>query len=246
MRNFNSSFPLLLLLGIIGSFFNAVSAQIKLDYAILVAAYDRAVPLSQFNGLNVMHRVEYGQIHSYYVTGFKDKAAAEAALPGIVQKGFKDARIENLGEDGMYCCAKQPIAELQKIRNIFFDFDKAALKPESIQQLNLLAKIMKETPSYTVEVHAHTDAKGNNEYNQNLSLRRENAAINYLIKKGIAASRISGHKHGEEAPIAKNEINGADTPEGRQFNRRVVLIVKEGANVLNIVEEIQIPTSLKQ
>lgn len=233
--------------------FLSLSSQLKAQYGyeVFVAGYSQKVPVSYFKGLPVAEKFSYGQIHSYYLTGFKTKEEADKAQANAISLGFKDARVENIADKASGCCYgyQPPVAlaeDLKKIHNIFFDFDKADLKADGINQLNLLAKIMKENPSYTVEVHAHTDAKGDNAYNDALAVRRENAAMNYLVKKGIARSRMSGKEFGENSPIAKNEINGKDTPEGRQLNRRVELVVKDGNQVLNVVEEIKVPDALKQ
>ncbi len=219
-------------------------------YEVFVAGYNQKVPISHFNGLSVSEKFSHGQMYNYYLTGFQTKEAAEEAKSKAIGLGFKHARVEDIAEKSSGCCygytPPTPIAEdLRKIRNLFFDFDKANLKPESVSQLNLLAKIMKENPSYVVEVHAHTDAKGSDTYNENLANRRKDAAINYLLKKGISKDRVSGFFHGEAQPIAKNEVGEKDLPQGRQFNRRVELIVKEGSNILNIVEEIAVPAALK-
>lgn len=219
-------------------------------YEVFVAGYTQKVPPAHFNGLKVAEKFSHGQMYNYYITGFQTREAAEEAKTKAVSMGFNHARVEDIAEKASGCCygytPPTPIAtELHKIRNLFFDFDKANLKPESITQLNTLSKIMKENASYVVEVHAHTDAKGTNTYNENLANRRKDAAINYLINKGISKDRIVGFYHGEVEPIAKNEVGEKDVPEGRKFNRRVELIVKEGNTILNVVEEINVPQTLK-
>jgi outer membrane protein OmpA-like peptidoglycan-associated protein len=102
------------------------------------------------------------------------------------------------------------------LNNIFFDFDKAVLKPESFPELNRIVQLMNERPGMTVEVTGHTDATGPAEYNMILSERRAKAVSGYLVKQGIAADRIATLFHGESKPIETN-----DTREGRAKNRRV-------------------------
>lgn len=220
-------------------------------YEVFVAGYNQRVPVSYFKGLKVAEKFSYGQIYNYYVTGFNTPEEAEKVKKEAMALGFKDARVEDITEKAGACCyGYQPPKELQqelsKIRNIFFDFDKSNIRSDAAQQLNALARIMKENPNYTVEFHAHTDAKGSNAYNESLAKRREAAAASYLTKKGIAKNRISGSAFGEEKPIAKNEVNGQDTPEGRQFNRRVEIMIKDGGTVVNMVEDINVPAPLKQ
>ncbi len=102
------------------------------------------------------------------------------------------------------------------LRNIYFEFDKAAFKTESYTELNRLERMMKENAGLRVEISGHTDFVGDDAYNKQLSQRRATAVVNYLIKKGIDASRLVGHGYGEEKPLASND----DEREGRELNRR--------------------------
>lgn len=86
------------------------------------------------------------------------------------------------------------------IDNIFYDFDKATLRPESETALDKLVKLLEENPNITIELSAHTDYKGSADYNKRLSQRRADAVVTYLIKKGIAADRLSPVGYGKEKP----------------------------------------------
>lgn len=88
----------------------------------------------------------------------------------------------------------------QVIENIFYDFDKATLRPESKTALDEMAQMLKENPHVTIEMGAHTDRKGSDEYNQNLSERRAKSVIDHLIAAGIAADRLSPKGYGESVP----------------------------------------------
>ena len=82
--------------------------------------------------------------------------------------------------------------------------------------------MLENKPNYIVEIQAHTDSKGSQEYNEKLSERRAESAKRYLVKRGIAKDRIRTTWFGEINPVAKNELEGGtDTEQGRQFNRRV-------------------------
>jgi len=143
-----------------------------------------------------------------------------------------------------------PVAEYSvplppRLQNIFFDFDQAFLRPESIYNLNTLSGIMGEHPDYTVEAHAHTDSKGSYAYNEALSEARKEAVVRYLIMKGLEEWRVKGFTYGEASPIAKNKIGGEDAPDGRQLNRRVELKVKSSNQPVDIVDEIEVPAHLQ-
>jgi outer membrane protein OmpA-like peptidoglycan-associated protein len=109
-----------------------------------------------------------------------------------------------------------------KLNNIYFDFDKFDLKPESFTELDRVYKFLSDNPGVKVEISAHTDAVGGDDYNLQLSQRRAEAVVNYLITVGIEPGRLIAKGYGEGIPVADNE-----TDEGRAANRRVEMkIVK--------------------
>jgi len=101
------------------------------------------------------------------------------------------------------------------LNNIFFDFNKATLRPESVAELDRLNKLMTDMPSLRIEISGHTDNIGSASYNQKLSESRAKAVVDYLAKKGIKRSRMEFKGYGFKQPIASNK-----TKEGRQQNRR--------------------------
>lgn len=101
------------------------------------------------------------------------------------------------------------------LKNIFFDFDKASLKPESTTELDRLVSLLNEIPNLKIEISGHTDNIGSAQYNKSLSERRAKAVVDYLIDKGINTTRLTFKGSGFDSPIAPN-----DTEEGRQQNRR--------------------------
>jgi OOP family OmpA-OmpF porin len=101
-----------------------------------------------------------------------------------------------------------------------FDFNKATLKPEGMAKLDQAAAVMAENADLTVGVEGHTDSVGSDAYNQKLSERRAQAAVDYLVSKGVDAARLQPTGYGESKPVASN-----DTAEGRAQNRRVDLVV---------------------
>lgn len=86
------------------------------------------------------------------------------------------------------------------IDNIFYDFDKATLRPESAAALDELVKLLNENPNVTIELSAHCDYKGSAQYNKRLSQRRAETVVNYLIAKGISKDRLTPRGYGKEKP----------------------------------------------
>ena len=109
-----------------------------------------------------------------------------------------------------------------KIENLFFATNKTVILPQSEQAMADLAEFLLE--NQTVHIHSvgHTDAVGTDEANQILSEGRANAVRNDLIKRGVAAERMTAEGKGEKEPVADN-----DTDEGRQLNRRVEFTITD-------------------
>jgi outer membrane protein OmpA-like peptidoglycan-associated protein len=114
------------------------------------------------------------------------------------------------------------------LNNIFFDFDKATLRPLSNVELKNLVQLMKSNPTMKVEIAGHTDSKGDEAYNQKLSEERAQAVVNYLIAAGIDPNRMKAKGYGKKVPVSANKkADGSDNPAGRQLNRRVELTITE-------------------
>ena len=86
------------------------------------------------------------------------------------------------------------------IDNIFYDFDKATLRPESKVALDSMAQVLRDNPNVTIEMASHTDRIGSEEYNIKLSSRRAQSVIDYLISVGIAPERLQSHGYGKTRP----------------------------------------------
>lgn len=101
------------------------------------------------------------------------------------------------------------------LNNIFFDFNKANLRTESVAELDRLTKLLLDTPTLKIEISGHTDNVGSSSYNQELSSERAKAVVDFLIRNEIASGRLEYKGYGMEQPIAENS-----SQEGRQLNRR--------------------------
>ncbi len=102
------------------------------------------------------------------------------------------------------------------LENIFYDFDKAEIRPDAAIELDKLVQIMVDNPRISIELSSHTDARGSDEYNQDLSQRRAESAVEYIVSKGISPERITAKGYGESRLVVKN----ATTEEEHQRNRR--------------------------
>lgn len=98
-----------------------------------------------------------------------------------------------------------PISKPVVIDNIFYDFDKATLRPESKKALDEMIKMLNDNPNVTIELGAHTDRKGTDQYNERLAQHRAQSVVDYLIAGGIEAARLEAKGYGESVPKTINK-----------------------------------------
>ncbi len=109
------------------------------------------------------------------------------------------------------------------LENIYYDLDKAEIRPDAAQELDKLVKILKDNPGIRIELSSHTDARASDAYNQDLSQRRAESAVEYIVSQGIDASRLEARGYGEQQLLIEN----AQTEEEHQVNRRTEFKVIE-------------------
>ena len=139
----------------------------------------------------------------------------------VVEKGYDNARVKSyiladLAEEELL----QLTSNLGEFADAYFEFDEARIGEASYPILDQVVEIMDRYPSVRLEIAAHTDNMGSFEYNMNLSQRRAQSMVDYLVTQGIDAFRLEGKGYGESRPIAPN-----NTEEGRMTNRRVEFII---------------------
>lgn len=107
------------------------------------------------------------------------------------------------------------------ISKILYEYRSAEINEEAGKELNKLVMILKKNKDVGVELSSHTDSKGSESYNLELSQKRADKAVEYVVSKGIEKERIRAKGYGESLPVAPNKLaNGKDNPEGRAKNRR--------------------------
>jgi outer membrane protein OmpA-like peptidoglycan-associated protein len=149
---------------------------------------------------------------NYLIRATADKFFAQSEnlnLDSLVKAGYKEIHKD------LYLVPIE-IGQVVRLNNVFFDFDKWDLRPESYVELDRVVKLLTENPAIEIEMSAHTDSYGSDEYNFKLSDNRARSVMEYILSKGIATNRITSQGYGETKPVAPN-----DTPENRQLNRRV-------------------------
>jgi outer membrane protein OmpA-like peptidoglycan-associated protein len=151
-----------------------------------------------------------------YIGNYMDKQAAE------MERDLEGATITRVGEG----------IKITFDSGILFDVNQATLRPQSVQNLTDLARILQKYEDTNILIEGHTDATGTEEYNLDLSRRRAQAVENFLGQLNVRTARVSIAGYGEAQPVASN-----DTDDGRQANRRVELAIMANEKLKKIAEE---------
>jgi peptidoglycan-associated lipoprotein len=99
-----------------------------------------------------------------------------------------------------------------ELPNIFYDFNRWELRPESMASLDRLVEVLNDNPTVIIELGAHTDSRGTLEYNYELSQKRAQSVVNYLIEKGIPAARLRARGYAQSKPKVVDEPLAAQFP----------------------------------
>lgn len=154
-------------------------------------------------------------------------------------KGYLNARQEftadNAEEDAEYEIDFM-LASLSKpniVENIFYDYDKATLRPESTEALDEIVTLLNDNPNITIEMASHTDRHGPEDYNIDLSERRAKSVIDYLVEHGIAPDRLQHHGYGKSRPKTVTKRIAEKFPqfkEGDVLTEEYILSLPEDAD----------------
>jgi len=156
---------------------------------------------------------------------------------GVDPKTLKDL-VTNITLDTTMVLDRKAVNEKFVLENIYFGFDSTDIKPESAIELDKLSQLLADNPEIKIEMGSHTDSVASFEYNIDLSKRRAESTVRYLISKGISPDRLVAKGYGESQPIARNtNPNGTDNPTGRAKNRRTEFKILEVGVVPKSIEE---------
>ncbi len=122
---------------------------------------------------------------------------------------------------------KVVVGQIFVMENIYYDFDKWDILPESEVELDKLVKVMNDNPSWKVELGSHTDCRGNDAYNEKLSQKRSDSAVGYIVNTGIAQDRIIAKGYGETMLVNECDDGVSCTPEQHRKNRRTEFKILE-------------------
>jgi outer membrane protein OmpA-like peptidoglycan-associated protein len=195
---------------------------------VVVKMVDENGNLRTYNSLDGNFQFNTARDHNYVITGDKPKFVSTRAQ--VSTEGIKRSDADQTVSVTIYMDSISLNGEFH-VTNVYYDFDKSDLRPESIASLDSLTAFMKDNPALKVEIYSYADSVGSVEYNKALSLRRAQSVRTYLTGQGVEESRMIAKAFGENLPAARNSIRGRDNAVGRQLNRRTEFrIVMEDPN----------------
>ena len=165
-------------------------------------------------------------LYSYTVGEANNVMETYNIYSDVVERGYDNAQVKtyvlaDLAEEELL----QLTSSLGEFADAYFEFDDARIGEASYPILDQVMEIMNRYPAIRLEIAAHTDNMGSFEYNMDLSRRRAQSMVDYLVSKGIESFRLEGKGYGESRPIAPN-----NTEDGRMINRRVEFILLDEGN----------------
>lgn len=201
-----------------------LETQIPLPNAEVVLLDEEGEEVArQTTGDDATYSFDVTPFENYTIKTTKD-GFEEASIAFTSNKGDDTTYKKNLELDP----TKAEIVEVEdklmiSIENIYFDYAKWSIKQESHISLNKILTVLNENPEMKIEINAHTDNRGNDNYNLKLSKKRAASAMNYLISKGIDTTRLISNGYGETQPLV--DCKSDCTEEQYQANRRIEFII---------------------
>jgi peptidoglycan-associated lipoprotein len=175
--------------------------------------------LSVKTGADGMYRYELKPSNKYKVS---------ASYTGYLTKFLEVSTIgieESKDFEGDFDFPLKSTAKPIELPEIFYDLDKATLRPESKKELDGLIKVLDENPTITIRIEAHTDTRATDQYNKELSNRRAKSVVDYLVKNGVDKDRLTSEGFGETKPVVSDEeiakmASNEEKEAAHQKNRR--------------------------
>ncbi len=181
----------------------------------VVKMVDQKGDLQTFNSTDGTFGFNMSRGHSYVITG--DKQGYSSTRASVSTMEIKRSDPDDTVTVTIYM---DSIVHDFHVDNVYYDYNKSDLRPESTPSLDSLVNFMKDNGSLTVEIYSYCDSKGNDKYNDELSQKRAQSVLDYLDKNGIDKGRMIAKGFGKKFAVAPNEVKGKDNPQGRQLNRR--------------------------
>jgi len=200
-------------LAVIGKVVNKKNGEL-ISQAV-VKMIDQKGEMNTYNSEDGNFLFNMQRLHSYVITA--DKAGYTSSRATVSTMSVKRSDPNDTITVTIYM---DTIRKSFYVSNIYYDYDQATLRSESVASLDTLVNFMKDNPSISVEIYSFTDGRGTPEYNDALSQRRAQSVLDYLEKNGVDRARMVAKGLGSKNKVADEGSKDKDNPEGRQLNRR--------------------------
>ncbi len=146
--------------------------------------------------------------------------------------------VTNITLDTIVVLDKIDLNKYFVLENIYYDFARWNIRPDAARELDKLVQLLIDNPEFKIELASHTDSVDTEAYNLDLSQKRAQSAVDYMIQRGISPDRLVAKGYGESRPIARNtNPDGTDNPRGRDMNRRTEFRILEVNAIPKTIEE---------
>ncbi len=202
-------------LQVLGKVLNARTQKQMGD--VVVKMVDETGALRTYNSTDGAFQFNTSRNHNYVITG--DKPHYSTTRAQVSTEGIKRSDPDQTVAVTIYMDSIMLDVNFS-VGNVYYDFNKADLRPESVATLDSISAFLKDNPSLVVEIYSFADSIGSDTYNKDLSLRRAQSVRSYLSGNGVSENRMIAKAFGERLPAKRNSVNGRDLPVNRQQNRR--------------------------
>lgn len=170
--------------------------------------------------------------------GFITKRQAYTTIGKSVPLESLKELITNITLDTILVLDRKERNKIFVLENIYFDYNESYIRADAAKELDKLVTLLNDNTDLKIEMGSHTDSVASEAYNIELSQRRAESTVTYLIKKGIDPARLVAKGYGESKPIARNtNPDGSDNPDGRQRNRRTEFKILEIGALIKKTDE---------
>lgn len=213
----------------------------ELEPQTVVKMVDQKGEMNTYNSEDGNFLFNMSRGHSYVITG--DKPGYTSSRASVSTMEIKRSDPDDTVTVTIFL---DSIRNSFSVSNIYYDYDKATLRPESVSSLDSVVNFLKDNPSISVEIYSYTDSKGTPEYNLALSQRRAQSVLDYLEKNGVDRARLTAKGFGQKNARAPNDVDGKDNPEGRQLNRRTEFRIITDLPTRRVLYNSALPGSMDQ
>ena len=190
-------------------------SQLMTNQLVTLYDVDANTPVKTYTAVNGKYFFDLKPDKNYKLVAMKDSFFTATQTFNTIGKDNSDTLSFTLG------LKRFEKNKAYALGNVYYEYDKSDLTPASKIVLDTLYQLMTENPTLVIELSSHTDGKGADAYNMELSQKRAQSCVDYVVGKGIAKERIVAKGYGKTMPIAPNtKPDGSDNPEGRAKNRR--------------------------